>query len=176
MSLIEITETSHNIVLDMRYATENNFTNKPIYDCPRCFLRQEALTLLERAIDLAAQQNLRFKVLDAHRPQYAQERLWEICPNPNYIAIPESGSHHTRGVAIDLTLIDQNGHELDMGTPFDTFETTSHHGSPKISPQAAQNRYTLLGIMMSSGWDFYTNEWWHYQLFTPREFDLILDR
>lgn len=173
MSLIEITQVSHNIILDMRYATANNFTNQPIYDCSRCFLRPEALILLEKAIDLAAQQNLRFKILDAHRPQYAQERLWSVCSDPSYITPPEKGSHHTRGVAIDLTLIDANNIELDMGTPFDSFQIASHHGSTELSGVAANNRYILLGIMMSAGWDFYVNEWWHYQLFNPRRFDLI---
>lgn len=176
MSLVEITKVTHNIILDMRYATENNFTGQTIYDCDRCFLRPEALVLLEKAIDLAAAQGYRFKILDAHRPQGAQERLWEVCPNPDYIANPASGSHHTRGVAVDLTLVDSDGQELDMGTPFDSFDTASHHGSQAISDEAARNRYLLLGIMMSSGWDFYVNEWWHYQMFKPREFDLIRDR
>jgi D-alanyl-D-alanine dipeptidase len=134
---------------------------------------QKHLLLLEKAIDLAAAQGYRFKILDAHRPQYAQERLWEVCPNPDYIANPASGSHHTRGVAVDLTLVDSDGQELDMGTPFDSFDTASHHGSQAISTAAARNRYLLLGIMMSAGWDFYVNEWWHYQMFKPREFDLI---
>lgn len=176
MSLVEITEVTHNIILDMRYATENNFTKQTIYDCSRCFLRSEALTLLEKAIVLADAQGYRFKILDAHRPQYAQERLWDVCPNPDYIANPASGSHHTRGVAVALTLIDKDGYELDMGTPFDSFDLSSHHGSQQISPEASRNRYMLLGIMMSAGWDFYMNEWWHYQLFKPREFDLIQSR
>ncbi len=176
MSLIEITEASHNIVLDMRYATMNNFTNQQIYDSSRCFLRPEALYLLEKAIQLAEQQKLRFKIFDAYRPQYAQERLWSICPNSDYITPPERGSPHTRGIALDLTLIDQNGQELDMGTPFDSFDITSHHGTTQISAEAALNRYKLLGIMMSAGWDLYVNEWWHYQLFNARQFDLIPNR
>jgi len=176
MSLVEITEVTHNIILDMRYATDNNFTNHVIYDSSRCFLRPEALVLLEKAISLAEDQGYRLKIFDAYRPHYAQERLWEICPNPDYVANPVSGSNHTRGIAVDLTLIDKEGQELDMGTPFDSFDTSSHHGSQEISTHAAKNRYLLLGIMMSAGWDLYVNEWWHYQMFKPREFDLIKDR
>ncbi|WP_010299324.1 D-alanyl-D-alanine dipeptidase [Candidatus Odyssella thessalonicensis] len=176
MSLIEITEASHNIILDMRYATMNNFTGKQIYDCQRCFLWPEALYHLEKAIDLAAQLGLRFKILDAYRPQYAQERLWQVCPNPDYITPPERGSNHTRGIAVDLTLITPDGQELDMGTAFDSFEPASHHGAISLSRTAAQNRYTLLGIMMSAGWDLYPTEWWHYQLFNPHQFDLISSR
>lgn len=175
MSLIEITKSTHNIVLDMRYATSNNFTGEVIYNSPRCFLHKDALQKLEAAIELAAQQNLHLKILDAYRPQAAQEKLWSVCPDPNYVAPPQSGSHHTRGVAVDLTLVDSNGQELDMGTPFDSFDVTSHHGTTMISKEAAHNRYILLGIMMSAGWDLFINEWWHYQLFKPREYPLITE-
>ena len=171
--LIEITESSHSVILDMRYATTNNFTGKCVYDSPRCYLHGDALVLLERAIKLAADQGFTLKILDAYRPQIAQERLWAVCPNPDYVMPPEKGSHHTRGVAVDITLIDANRNELDIGTPFDTFEKSSHHGSRLISPEAARNRYLLLGIMMSAGWDFYTNEWWHYQMFNPRSYELV---
>ena len=129
--------------------------------------------MFERAVALATQQGLRLKVLDAYRPQYAQEKLWSICPDANYILPPTKGSHHTRGVAIDLTLIDEQGKELDMGTDFDDFQVASHHGSLEISKTVASNRYLLLGIMISAGWDFFINEWWHYQLFNPRQYPLI---
>lgn len=175
MSLVEITESSHNIVLDLRYATVNNFTHEVIYTMSRCFLHPDALLKLEKAIALAKQQGYRFKILDAYRPQAAQEKLWSICPDPNYIAPPQRGSNHTRGVAVDLTLINEKGEELDMGTPFDSFLQASHHGTEELSQEASANRYLLLGIMMSAGWDCYMNEWWHYQLFNPREYPLVVD-
>ncbi len=175
MGLVEITESNHNIVLDLRYATPNNFTHEVIYNTNRCFLHQDALIKLEKAMALAAQHGYRLKILDAYRPQVAQEKLWSICPDPNYIAPPERGSHHTRGVAVDLTLIDARGEELDMGTPFDSFLEASHHGTFSLSPESSRNRYMLLGIMMSAGWDCYMNEWWHYQLFNPQEYPLIMD-
>jgi len=137
-----------------------------------CFLHNDAKACFEKAITLAEQQGLRFKIFDAYRPQAAQEKLWEICPNPIYVAPPTSGSNHTRGVAIDLTLINRDGTELDMGTPFDDFTEDSHHGAT-LSKQANANRYLLLGIMMSAGWDFYQNEWWHYQLFNAESYSLL---
>jgi D-alanyl-D-alanine dipeptidase len=167
MELVEITEQSHPVVLDLRYGSLNNFTNQTIYTTPRCFLHTEALPLLEKAIDLAAQQDLRFKIFDAFRPKAAQESLWSICPNPMYVTPPEKGSPHTRGVAIDLTLVNSLGEELPMGTPFDDFTEQSHHGA-LVSRDENANRYTLLGIMMCAGWDFYKNEWWHYQLFNAQ--------
>jgi D-alanyl-D-alanine dipeptidase len=72
------------------------------------------------------------------------------------------------GVAVDLTLLDSSGAELDMGTPFDAFTPRSHHGDRQISIAAQRNRLLLLGLMTAAGWDFFKNEWWHYQLFNAR--------
>ncbi len=172
-SLVEITQASHNILLDLRYATENNITGARIYHDNRCFIHSEALILLKKSILLAQEQGLKIKIFDAYRPRAVQEALWASCPNPDYITPPEKGSHHTRGVAIDLTLVDGDGQELDMGTPFDDLTLQSHHGAENISPRVAANRYLLLGIMMSAGWDFFQNEWWHYQVFKAREYPLV---
>ena len=171
--LIEINESTHPISLDMRYATTNNFTGKAIYKTSTCLIHKDALVLFEKAIVLAAKQNLKFKVFDAFRPQAAQEALWNICPNEMYLMPPSKGSVHTRGVAIDLTLIDAAGIELDMGTPFDDFTEQSHHGA-HLPAEIEQNRYLLLAIMTTAGFDFYRNEWWHYQMFSPRDYELII--
>lgn len=175
MTLVAITEEKFDITLDLRYSTHDNLTGHPIYQRPLCFLHAEAISHFEKAIDLAARQGLRFKIFDAFRPQQAQEILWAHCPDETYIMPPTKGSGHTRGISIDLTLVDAQGNELDMGTPFDSFDDASHHGSPKISKQAELNRYILLGIMSTAGWDFYKNEWWHFQLFNAKSYPLILD-
>ena len=172
-SLVEITQASYNILLDLRYATENNVTGTRIYYDDRCFIHTDASILLKKSVLLAQEQDLKIKVFDAYRPRTVQEALWAFCPNPSYVTPPEKGSPHTRGVAIDLTLVDGNGQELDMGTPFDDLTPQSHHGAANISPTVAGNRYLLLGIMMSAGWDFFQNEWWHYQVFKAREYPLI---
>jgi D-alanyl-D-alanine dipeptidase len=172
--LKEITEHTHPILLDIQYAASSNFTGTPVYKTPKCLIHEAALVSLEKAIVLAAQQNLKLKIFDIFRPQKAQEALWAFCPNEMYIMHPQKGSVHTRGVAVDLTLVDASGKELDMGTPFDDLTEQSHHGA-EISAIAAHNRYTLLGIMMTAGFDFYRYEWWHYQLFNPRDYPLILD-
>lgn len=172
-SLVEITEASHNILLELRYATKNNITGTRIYHDDRCFIHTDALPLLKRSVSLAKDQELKIKIFDAYRPRSVQEALWAFCPNPDYVMPPEKGSHHTRGVAIDLTLVDANGQELDMGTPFDDLTPQSHHGAANVSAKVAANRYLLLGIMMSAGWDFFVNEWWHYQVFKAREYPLI---
>lgn len=173
--LFNITPTQYPVLLDMRYATTHNFTGRPIYQSPLCFLHEGCHGPFEKAITLAHKLGLKLKIFDAFRPQAAQEALWSICPDPMYVTPPERGSPHTRGVAIDLTLTDSAGQELDMGTPFDDFTTQSHHGALNLSAEQTQNRFLLLGIMMSAGWDFYQNEWWHYQLFKARDYPLITD-
>ena len=90
-----------------------------------------------------------------------------------FVANPRKGSPHSRGVAIDLTLIDAAGRELDMGTGFDEMRPISHHARTDIPVEAQQNRFTLMGIMSAAGWDFYKNEWWHYQLFQARDYPLV---
>jgi D-alanyl-D-alanine dipeptidase len=101
--------------------------------------------------------------------------MWNHTPDPDFLADPRRGSPHSRGVAIDLTLIDGSGAELDMGTGFDAFTPRSHHGDTTVSPEAQRNRLILLGLMTSAGWDFYRNEWWHYQLFDARRFPVLSD-
>lgn len=173
--LIEITQQTHPVLIDVRYASPHNFTQKPIYKLNKLLLHQDAVFCLEKAIELAAQLGFVLKLFDGFRPQKAQEILWNAVPDPSYIMPPEKGSVHTRGIAIDLTLFDkENGEDVNMGTPFDDFTVLSHHGA-EVSVDALNNRCLLLGIMTAAGFDFYHNEWWHYQLFHPELYPLLTD-
>jgi zinc D-Ala-D-Ala dipeptidase len=174
MDLVEITPESHGVSLDIAYATERNITGKPVYRRPGCYLHRDAAASLEKAVALARPLGLGIKVFDAFRPAEAQWVLWNARPDPDFLADPRRGSPHSRGVAIDLTLT-EGGTELDMGTGFDAFTPLSHHASREISTRAQRNRFTLLGIMSAAGWDFYSREWWHYQLFQPRTYPLLSD-
>lgn len=176
MSLVAIKKPEFDVELDIRYATANNFTGKSVYKSSGCFLHEEAAEALKRAIELAAKDDFRFKIFDAFRPLEVQKMLWDHTPDPEFLSDPETGScPHCRGVAIDLTLIDGSGEELEMGTEFDAFTPLSHHGNEEVSGEAQKNREYLKDLMMKSGWDFYKNEWWHYQLFDCREFELLTD-
>ena len=175
MDLVEISPATHDVELDIAYATANNFTGKPVYRRAACYLHRDAEMLLGKAIELAAVLGYRLKIFDAFRPSEAQWILWNHTPDPEFLADPRKGSPHSRGVAADLTLIDGAGRELEMGTAFDAFTPASHHGDLGITPEAQRNRAILLGIMTSAGWDFYRNEWWHYQLFGSRDYELLGD-
>ena len=171
--LIHITEQNHDVVIDLIYAGKNNFTGQPIYDHPLCFLHPQAEAGLCKAIVAARGFGLRLKILDAFRPQEAQEALWAVAPNPDYIADPKKGSNHTRGVAVDLTLIGANGQALDMGTPVDTMSAASHHFHADHPVPVQVNRMRLLTVMLEAGFVHHPREWWHYQLPDADRFALI---
>ena len=151
------------VKLDIRYATENNFTNKQIYDCPRCFLRPEVAEKLDlfRA-HLLEKHKLRIILYDCYRPRPYQQKLWDIVPDERFVGNPAKGSMHNRGMAIDIGLIDQEGKILDMGSAFDHFGPESFHSATNISKEAIENRKLLKDEMALFGFKPITSEWWHY--------------
>ena len=175
MTLIAITPDRFDVDLALAYATADNFTGAPVYGAAECYLHAEAAARLDRAIGLAATLGYRFRIFDAFRPAEAQWALWQHTPDPEFLADPRRGSPHSRGVAIDLTLLDTDGRALEMGTAFDAFTPLSHHGNGDVSPAAQRNRAILLGLMTAAGWDCYLKEWWHYQLFDSRRYPLLSD-
>jgi len=175
MTLVPITAADYGVAIDLAYAGPGNFTGRPVYARALCFLHADAAEHLKRAVQLASGMGLRLKIFDAFRPAEAQWVLWNCRPNPDFLADPRRGSPHSRGAAVDVTLIDARGDELEMGTKFDDFSPLSHHGTSGISIEAQGNRMMLLGIMTAAGWDYYRNEWWHYQLFDSKRYALLGD-
>jgi zinc D-Ala-D-Ala dipeptidase len=174
-ALVSITAGEYDIDISLAYATADNFTGRPIYARAIAYLHPEAAAALKRAVALAAALDLRIRLFDAYRPTEAQWVMWNHTPDPEFLADPNRGSPHSRGAAVDVTLVDKAGNDLDMGTAFDAFTPLSHHGSTVVPARAQQNRFVLLGLMSAAGWDFYRNEWWHYQLFNASRLPLISD-
>jgi D-alanyl-D-alanine dipeptidase len=175
MDLIEIKPPAFDVELALAYATADNVMRRPIYRNARCYLHRDAAACLTTASRLAAALGYRLKIFDAFRPSEAQWLLWSQYPRPGFFADPRTGSPHSRGVAIDVTLIDSQGIDLDMGTGFDDLTERAFHACADVSSTAQRNRAILLGVMTAAGWDFYRNEWWHYQLFNPRRYPLYSD-
>ncbi len=175
MALEVISPQGFDVLIDIAYATPNNFTGKPVYARPGCYLHPDAAAALKRAVALAKPLGYRFKIFDAFRPSEAQWVLWKCRPDPEFLADPRKGSPHSRGVAVDLTLVDGAGKELDMGTGFDAFTPLSHHANTEIPAAAQKNRLLLLGLMSASGWNFYQTEWWQYQLFDSKNYPQLSD-
>ena len=176
MTLIRISSPEYDVDLALAYATADNITGRPIYLHATCWLHTDAAAALKRAIALARELDLKFRIFDAYRPVEAQWKLWNHDPNPAFLADPRRGSPHSRGIAIDLTLVRRaDGVALEMGTPFDDFSARAFHNCSTLAPEVRRNRCLLLGLMASAGWDHYLNEWWHYQLYNPRAYPLLWD-
>ena len=175
MNLVKITASEFGADISLAYATKENFTGKPVYEKAICYLHIEAAGALKDAIKSAQNLGYRIRIYDGFRPSEAQWVLWNHTPDPLFLADPRRGSPHSRGVAVDLTLTMPDGTPLEMGTAFDSFTPKSYHGNNRISKTAQRNRLILLGIMTQAGWDFYRNEWWHYQLFSSQKYPLISD-
>ncbi|MFZ8865080.1 MAG: D-alanyl-D-alanine dipeptidase [Rickettsiales bacterium] len=172
--LKQITAKNKNIILDLKYSTKQNFVKQKLYKKSLCYLHEDAYSLLIKASKIAQNFKLKLRIFDAFRPLAVQKLLFSL--DQDFVSNPNTGSiPHCRGIAVDLTLTDQNNNDLDMGTEFDHFSKLAYHGNRDIALQAQKNRLLLLAIMTEAGWDFYRNEWWHYQLFNPRTYPVIED-
>jgi len=176
MTLVPLSPPDFDLDIALAYATPDNVTGKPIYTRAEAQLHPDAAAALLRASALCAPLGLKLRIFDAFRPVEAQWRLWEVFPDPEFVADPRQGSNHSRGIAVDLTLIEAGtGAALDMGTPFDDFTAESHHGRHDLPAKVQRNRALLLGIMTAAGWNWNRFEWWHYQLFDHASYPLLCD-
>ena len=173
LELITIALSSKSQSVDLVYATDRNLTGKPIYKTAHCLLLAPAEAALKKAVELAANIGMTLKIFDAYRPPQAQQVLWDFLPDPTYIADLKRGSNHSRGTAIDLTLVDAQGQDLDMGTGFDEMSIASEHFHPGLPEHVQRNRTLLLGVMHGAGFTHIPSEWWHYELPGSRALDLI---
>ena len=159
--LVRVGEAS-GVTVDLRYATADNLTGRPIYCRPVAMLHPIAAALLAGAARRAGMLGLRLRLYDAFRPIEAQWALWRALPDPRFVADPRTGGRHARGAAVDLTLEDGRG-VLPMGTAFDAMGEAAAHDAVGLPGEAVRNRALLLGVMVASGWEPYLPEWWHYQ-------------
>lgn len=153
------------IQLDIRYASDNNFTKKQIYNCGRCFLRPEVAQQIKKLHnDIRSRYGFGVKMFDCYRPRPAQQKLWDIVPNAMYVTPPKKGSMHNRGQAVDLTIVDKNGDELDMGTEYDFFGKEAHRTYTHPNKEIQQNRSLHRMLLEAHGFTGIRTEWWHYSL------------
>ncbi|HSX26797.1 MAG TPA: M15 family metallopeptidase [Chlamydiales bacterium] len=157
--LIELKKLHPKIVLEILYATKNNFTGKVVYPSARCFLREKTAERLVKVQRRLEKRGLGLKIWDGYRPLSVQKIFWEICPNPKFVADPAIGSRHNRGAAVDLTLVDREGRELEMPTGFDDF---SERADRSYRGKGRKNRELLEEAMGAEGFLMYQEEWWHF--------------
>lgn len=160
----EISRIQPDILLDLRYATTQNFLEKQLYECARCFLRPVVAKALQKVHLELRKKGLGLLLWDCYRPQSVQRKMWEVMPNPNYVANPERGSMHSRGVAVDATIVDESGLPLDMGTDFDHFGIAAHFDNHYLPEKVLQNRRLLRITMEKHGFMGIRTEWWHFSM------------
>ena len=163
-TFVNLKDYSQDFVYDMKYATPDNFLKAKVYDCAECFLRLKTVNALVGANKKFMKKGYKIKIFDCYRPLDIQKKMWKIVPNPEYVANPAKGSIHNRGGAVDITLVDNNGKELDMGTSFDHFGIEASHNYLKLSEEIKLNRKLLKRIMIQKGFNSFDSEWWHYNL------------
>lgn len=163
-SFVNISDYSTEFVYDMKYASSDNFLKSKVYDCAECYLRFKTVKALVKANAVFIKRGYKIKLFDCYRPLDVQKKMWEIVSNPTYVANPTKGSIHNRGGAVDLTLVDKNGVELDMGTTFDFFGIEASHNYRNLSSKIIQNRKFLKGVMTKKKFNSFDSEWWHYNL------------
>jgi len=164
------------IVPDVRYATVNNFTHQVLYPNSVIYLRKVVADSLSRAnAFLMKHFHLRIKIFDGFRPLKIQKKMWKLLPDERYVANPSKGSRHNRGAAVDITLIDIFGRELQMGTDFDDFTVKAHYDYPELNIETKLNRKLLRETMQRFGFNPLSTEWWHFDFKNWQKFSILND-
>jgi D-alanyl-D-alanine dipeptidase len=163
-AFVNLRNYSLDFVFDMKYATKDNFLKEKVYPCEECFLRVKTVKALLEANKSFLEKGFRIKIYDCYRPKSIQKKMWKIVPDANYVANPKKGSIHNRGGAVDISLVNANGKELDMGTKFDFFGKEASHNYLDLTEEILANRRLLKEVMLQHNFKSFDSEWWHYNL------------
>lgn len=173
-ALVDMETWVPGIVLDIRYATKNNFTGEQIYDSPKAYARKPVADALKKVQADLAKRKLGLKIYDAYRPYRATVKFYEVYRDTTYVASPYSGSRHNRGCAVDLTVIDvRSGQELKMPTGYDVFSREAWPSTPVADPQVRRNRQLLIDVMEKYGFKVNSSEWWHFDFLGWKNYEVL---
>jgi zinc D-Ala-D-Ala dipeptidase len=163
MELVSLLELEPRPLLELRYASPYNVLGTTLYSALDPQLRcPVALALQEVQRDLAAE-GYGLKVWDAYRPLAVQQRMWDAIRDPRYVSDPAvNAGRHTRGTAVDVTLVDRRGRQLSMPTDFDDFSEAAHQDAPGIPAERAAHARQLRQAMERRGFQAFATEWWHF--------------
>jgi zinc D-Ala-D-Ala dipeptidase len=168
---VELITLDASILIDIKYATTDNFVKEKMYNCGRCFLRPEVAAAIVLAHKKLQKKGLGLKIFDGYRPRPFQQRLWDKVPDDRFVTNPKKGSMHNRGAAVDLTIVDKKGKELDMGTPFDFFGEKAYQTCTDLPKNVLDNRKLLRETLAEFGFKHIRTEWWHYS-YTQKKYAL----
>lgn len=163
MQMTDLAKKIPDLVLDIRYATADNFTGEVIYASPGAFARLPVANALHKVQDSLKYYDLGLKIYDAYRPYGATLLFYKVYPDTNFVASPRSGSRHNRGCAVDLTLVERaTGKELPMPTHFDDFSDKANPTYTNLPDSVKANRKFLFELMAHFGFKPISTEWWHF--------------
>ncbi|MDR0533057.1 MAG: M15 family metallopeptidase [Verrucomicrobiales bacterium] len=172
--LVRVDEKMPGILIKLRYATVQNFTGKRIYPAnATAWLRPETVKQLKIVQQVLRKQGYQLVIWDAYRPAWAQEKLWEACPDENFVAPPKQGSRHTRGTTVDVGMADLQGNLVEMPTDFDSFSPQASHYARNLSRMAGEHREILRQAFFKNGFSGVPAEWWHYDLIEWNRYPLL---
>ncbi len=172
--LIDLEKFIPDIVLDIRYATTNNFTGERIYNLAKAYARRPVAEALKKVQSDLKAQGLGVKIFDGYRPYKATVKFYEVYRDTTYVASPYRGSRHNRGCALDLTLINlKTGEELKMPTGYDSFSKDAWPTTPVKDPVARKNRTLLINAMQKHGFRVNSSEWWHFDFVGWKKFEVL---
>ncbi|NOU48591.1 MAG: M15 family metallopeptidase [Bacteroidales bacterium] len=171
---VDLSEVIPDIILDIRYATPNNFTHKVVYDLPKAFARRPVAKALASVQKELRRHGMGIKIFDAYRPYQATLKFWNLVEDTQYVAAPWSGSRHNRGAAIDLTLVIlKTKEEIKMPTDYDDFSEKASPNYVQLPEQLIANRAYLIKVMRKHGFTVFPSEWWHFDFKHWDEFSLV---
>lgn len=172
--LVDLEKFVPGLIMDIRYATPNNFTGEKIYNMARAYARRPVAESLKKIQTELKTQGLGIKMFDAYRPYKATVKFYEVYRDTTYVASPYRGSRHNRGCALDLTLVDlKTGKELRMPTEYDSFKKEAWPSTPVKDPVIRKNRQLLISIMEKYGFRVNSSEWWHYDFKGWKNFEVM---
>ena len=160
--LVDLAEYAPELILDIRYAREDNAFEQAFYSEARALLARGTAAKLRRAADALAEQGYLLVVWDAYRPLSVQRAMWRKVPDPRYVADPARGSRHNRAAAVDVTLADRSGELLAMPTDFDGFGPAADLAWDQHPAEVRARAMTLRQAMREAGFLPYSAEWWHF--------------
>ena len=171
--LVSLSDLEPSIMVDLKYATDENFMEEVLYTDDRCFVRPEIAVQLIHAHRYLETQGYGIKVFDCYRPLSVQKKMFERFPQPGYVADPKRGSNHNRAAAVDVGLVDDRGRELVMPSDYDEFTERAHHDYTGASPEAIENRERLKEAMMRFGFLPISTEWWHFNATNAQAYEVL---
>ena len=171
--LVEVKKYVPGVVVDLRYATPDNFMHKRVYPKgARCLLRRSVVRALSRAETHFERAGYRLELWDCYRPLSVQRYMWKLVPTPGLVANPKHGSNHNRGSAVDCTLVHLDGSKVEMPTDLDSFTPEAHAHAANVPKLARKHRRILQSVMRGLGFTTIRMEWWHFNYRNARHYPI----